>query len=116
MDDGVRAKVERILNPLALWGIAQRSIHTHRSPDCGRKQQRKAFPKEVQPPRDVLRKRQSEHGLNQRELAAILQVSRDRIQAWERNEAMPSAEEWKKLADVLGLPTVPSEINPNSGL
>lgn len=65
---------------------------------------------------DLLRKRRGDHGLNQRELAGILQISRDWIQAWERDEATPSVEAWHKLANVLDLPATPNEALPNSGL
>ncbi len=100
---------------LALLGIAQRSIHAQRIPDCGPKQSRKVFPEEVKTLGDLLRKRRSERGLNQRELAAMLQVSRDRIQAWERDDGTPDVEEWRKLAEALNLPASPPEAKPNSG-
>ena len=98
-----------------LLGICQRKIHARRTPDSGPKQRRKAFPEEVKTLGDLLRKRRSEHGLDQRELAAMLEVPRDRNQAWERDESMPSAEEWVKLAVVLDLPATPAEARPNSG-
>lgn len=97
-------------------GIAHRTIDAQRTPDSGPKQQRKAFPKEVKTIGDLLRKCRSERGLNQRELALILQISRDQIQAWERDEAVPEIQEWGKLAEVLSLPAMPQKDKPNSGL
>lgn len=97
-------------------GIAHRTISAQRTPDSGPKQQRKAFPQEVKTLGDLIRSRRGERGLNQRELAAMLQVSRDRIQSWERDEATPSVDEWTKLAVLLGLPATLTETVPNSGL
>lgn len=65
---------------------------------------------------DALRKARFEHGLKLRFVADLLQVTRARMSAWERDIAEPSAEEWAKLAKVLDLPATPAEADPNSRL
>src|SRR5205085_9232554 len=86
---------------LALLGIAHRKIQAKREPDQGITQHRKVFPKEVKTLGDFLRKARSEHALNQRQLAARLQISRNLIQDWERDASIPSTEDWTELVSVL---------------
>ena len=63
---------------------------------------------------DVIQIHRRERGLKQRELAALLAVTHTRIPAWERDEAVPTSEDWRKLAEVLGLPATLAEAQPNS--
>lgn len=63
---------------------------------------------------DLLLKRRRELGLAQHKMAALLQICRHRFTAWERDKASPTAEEWTKLAKVLGLPATLTEARPNS--
>ena len=85
-----------------------------RIPDSGRLRPWKAFPLEPKTLGDVIQIRRRERGLKQRELAVLLAVTNTRIPAWERVEAVPTAEEWTKLAEVLGLPATLEEAQPNS--
>jgi len=63
---------------------------------------------------DVLRKRRCEVVMKQDELAVRVQVIKKKVQAWEHDETVPSAAEWKKLAEALGLPATLEEAKPIS--
>jgi transcriptional regulator with XRE-family HTH domain len=65
---------------------------------------------------DALRKARFERGLKLRLVASLMQVSSNRVSAWEHDEAEPSGEEWAKLTKLLDLPATPGETLPNSGL
>ena len=91
-------------------GIAQRQIRAARAPDSGITQHRKTFPTELKTLGDFLRKARIEHGLNQKQLAARLQVSRNRIQDWEGNQNIPSTEDWKALTAVLSILALPESL------
>ena len=53
---------------------------------------------------DLLRKQRGGRGLLLRNLAVLLEVTTHRVTAWEHDEAVPSAEEWARLARLLDLP------------
>ena len=95
-------------------GITQRVIRAKQTPESGRAKVRKPFPKEVKTLGDLLRKRRTECGLTQHKVAVLLQISKSKMPAWERDETVPTAEEWMKLAEVLGLPATLAEAQPNS--
>ncbi len=64
----------------------------------------------------MLRKRRLERGLKLRNLASLLQISSNRVSAWEHDDAIPSDAEWGKLSKLLNLPGTLAEAEPNSGL
>jgi hypothetical protein len=63
---------------------------------------------------DVLQTRRCEWRLKQRDLAGQLRVLARKIQAWEHDEAVPTPEEWARLAVILHLPPTVAEALPNS--
>ena len=65
---------------------------------------------------DLLRKQRGGRGLKLRNLAVLMEVSAHRVTAWENDEAVPSVEEWSRLARLLDLPVNLAEAKPNSGL
>lgn len=83
-------------------------------PDKGQLLERKPLITEPKTFGDVLRSRRAERGLTQRELAALLSVTRDRIQDWEYDRVAPSAEHLRRLAEVIGLSVNPPATSPNS--
>jgi len=101
---------------LALLGIAHRQIKAKRTPDTGMVQHRMAIPKEVKSLGDQLRKSRMSAWLTQRQVVANLRIPRLRLQQFERDETMPSAGEWEKLAGVLSLSHSDILNQPNGGL
>jgi ribosome-binding protein aMBF1 (putative translation factor) len=84
-------------------GIAQREIKARRIPDRGITRHRKATPKEVKTLGDQLKKARLEQGLTQRQVSAITGIPRNRLQEIERDDRVPSPEDWKRLADAAGI-------------
>jgi len=84
-------------------GIAQREIIAKRTSDTGMTQLRKAAPNEIKTPGDQLKNSRIEKGLTQRQVSAITDIPRLRLQEIERDERIPSPEDWKRLAEVLGM-------------
>jgi len=84
-------------------GIAQREIHAKRTPDTGMTQRRKATPKEVKTLGDRLKKARMERGMTQRQVSAITDIPRGRLQEIERDERVPSPEDWQRLTDAVGM-------------
>ena len=83
---------------LALLGIVHRQIRTKRPPDNGPTLHRRPFPTEIRTLGDFLRKARIDQRLNQRQMAAKLQVTRRTIQMWEQDIEIPEADEWPTLA------------------
>ena len=99
---------------LALLGIGQRSLHRQRTPDPGRRQARRGFLQKVSTLGDVLQHARRIRGLTQRELAALLEVSRTTIQSWESEIDSPTPAAWRRLAEIIPLPPTAAEAMPNS--
>ena len=100
---------------IALLGIAQRTIVVERTVVIVPNQGRKPFPTIVKTLGDLLKIRRCERGLKQLDLAVLLQIGRRRVTALERDESVPTAGEWKRLSELLGLPAMPTEAIRNSG-
>jgi DNA-binding transcriptional regulator YiaG len=88
---------------LALLGFCHRQIKASRAHIPVERSPRKAFPTTVKTLGDHIKAKRVEKGLTQRELAQTMNVCRDYIQDWERDRRMPSAGDWKKLVEILGL-------------
>jgi DNA-binding transcriptional regulator YiaG len=99
---------------LALLGIGQRSLHRQRTPDSGRRQARRRFLQKVSTLGDVLQHARRIRGLTQRELAALLEVSRTTIQSWESEIDSPTPAAWRRLAEIIPLPPTAAEAMHNS--
>jgi len=92
--------------PLALLGIAQREIKAKRTPDSGMTQHRKVISLGVKTLGDQLKRARLKNGLTQRQVCAVTNIPRLRLQEIERDERVPSREDQMKLTKVLEDKTV----------
>jgi DNA-binding XRE family transcriptional regulator len=84
---------------LAHWTFTQRTIHSNLAP----KSIIFRHAATIKTPSDLLTTSRKEAGLTQEQLSQIVGIHRQWIGRWERNRALPSETDWKKLSTVLNL-------------